>query len=114
MRLAARKQFVGLSAAWRKRGYELGLGIGIAAGFATLGRIGFEGRYDYAAIGNAVILASRLSGAATAGQILVSQRVFAAIEDVVDAEPVEGLELKGFSHAMTAHAVASVREAAPS
>ena len=109
-----RKQFVGLSAAWRKRGYELGLGIGIAAGFATLGRIGFEGRYDYAAIGNAVILASRLSGAATAGQILVSQRVFAAIEDVVDAEPVEGLELKGFSHAMTAHAVASVREAAPS
>ena len=51
---------------------------------------------------------------AESGQILVSQRVFAAIEDVVDAEPVEGLELKGFSHAMTAHAVASVREAAPS
>ena len=109
-----RERFVGLSAAWRKRGYELGLGIGIAAGFATLGRIGFEGRYDYAAIGNAVILASRLSGAATAGQILVSQRVFASIEDVVDAEPVEGLELKGFSHAMTAYAVASLREEAPS
>jgi class 3 adenylate cyclase/putative methionine-R-sulfoxide reductase with GAF domain len=109
-----RERFVGLSAAWRKRGYELGLGIGIAAGFATLGRIGFEGRYDYAAIGNAVILASRLSGAATAGQILVSQRVFASIEDRADCEPVEGLELKGFSHTMTAYAVASLREAAPS
>jgi class 3 adenylate cyclase/putative methionine-R-sulfoxide reductase with GAF domain len=108
-----RERFVGLSSAWRKRGYELGLGIGIAAGFATLGRIGFEGRYDYAAIGNAVILASRLSGAATAGQILVSQRVFASIEDVAECEPVEGLELKGFSHAMTAYAVASVRGAAP-
>jgi len=72
-----RERFGQLSTAWRKRGYELGLGIGIAAGFATLGRIGFEGRYDYAAIGNSVILASRLSGAATAGQILVSQRVFA-------------------------------------
>jgi class 3 adenylate cyclase/putative methionine-R-sulfoxide reductase with GAF domain len=107
-----REQFGELSTAWRKRGYELGLGIGIAAGFATLGRIGFEGRYDYAAIGNSVILASRLSGAAAAGQILVSQRVFAAIEDAVEAEPVANLELKGFSHAMTAYAVASLREAA--
>jgi class 3 adenylate cyclase len=105
-----RERFGILSAAWRKRGYELGLGIGIAAGFATLGRIGFEGRYDYAAIGNSVILASRLSGAATAGQILVSQRVFAAIDEMVDAEVVEGLQLKGFSHAMTAYAVSSVRE----
>jgi class 3 adenylate cyclase/putative methionine-R-sulfoxide reductase with GAF domain len=103
-----RERFGGLSAAWRKRGYELGLGIGIAAGFATLGRIGFEGRYDYAAIGNSVILASRLSGAAAANQILVSQRVFAAVEDAVDAEAVAGLELKGFSHAMTAYAVAAV------
>jgi len=108
---AMRERFAVLSAAWRKRGYELGLGIGIAAGFATLGRIGFEGRYDYAAIGNSVILASRLSGAATAGQILVSQRVFAVIEDMVDAEVVEGLVLKGFSHAMTAYAVSAVREA---
>jgi class 3 adenylate cyclase/putative methionine-R-sulfoxide reductase with GAF domain len=106
-----RERFVILSTAWRKRGYELGLGIGIAAGFATLGRIGFEGRYDYAAIGNSVILASRLSGAAAAGQILVSQRVFASIEDAVEAEAVPDLELKGFSHAMTAYAVASVRDA---
>jgi class 3 adenylate cyclase/putative methionine-R-sulfoxide reductase with GAF domain len=108
---AMRERFAVLSTAWHKRGYELGLGIGIAAGFATLGRIGFEGRYDYAAIGNSVILASRLSGAAAANQILVSQRVFASVEEKVDAEPVADLELKGFSNAMTAYAVASVRDA---
>ena len=100
-----RERFGTLSTAWRKRGYELGLGIGVATGFATLGRIGFEGRYDYGAIGNSVILASRLSGAATAGQILVSQRVLAAIEGRAELDPVPNLELKGFSHAMTAYAV---------
>ena len=105
-----RERFGVLSTAWRKRGYELGLGVGIATGFATLGRIGFEGRYDYAAIGNSVILASRLSGAATAGQILVSKRVFASIEADVEAEPVPDLELKGFRDPMPAYAVASVRD----
>jgi class 3 adenylate cyclase len=104
-----RERFGSLSTAWRKRGYELGLGIGIATGFATLGRIGFEGRYDYGAIGNSVILASRLSGAATAGQILISQRVLAAIEDLAELDPVPDLELKGFSHAMTAYAVTALR-----
>jgi class 3 adenylate cyclase len=104
-----RDEFGVLSTGWRKRGYDLGLGIGIAAGFATLGRIGFEGRYDYGAIGNSVILASRLSAAAAAGQILVSQRVQAAIEDRVDADPVPDLELKGFSQPMAAYAVNSVR-----
>jgi class 3 adenylate cyclase/putative methionine-R-sulfoxide reductase with GAF domain len=106
-----RDRFGALSTAWHKRGYELGLGIGIAAGFATLGRIGFEGRYDYGAVGNAVILASRLSGVAAAGQILVSQRVFAAVEDFVEADAVADVQLKGFSHAMTAYAVSSLREA---
>jgi len=104
-----RERFGVLSSAWRKRGYELGLGIGIASGFATLGRIGFEGRYDYAAIGNSVILASRLSDAASAGQILISQRVLAVIEEAVVAEPVEDLTLKGFSHALKAFAVESMR-----
>jgi class 3 adenylate cyclase len=107
-----RERFGTLSTAWRKRGYELGLGIGIASGFATLGRIGFEGRYDYAAIGNSVILASRLSDAAMAGQILISQRVHAVIEEAVVAEPVEDLTLKGFSHALKAFAVESLRAAA--
>jgi class 3 adenylate cyclase/putative methionine-R-sulfoxide reductase with GAF domain len=107
-----RDRFGVLSAAWRKRGYELGLGIGIAAGFATIGRIGFEGRYDYGAVGNSVILASRLSDAASAGQILISQRVLAAIEDEVNVDPVPDVALKGFSHAMMAYAVTSLRDAA--
>ena len=100
-----RDRFADLSAAWRKRGYELGLGIGIATGYATVGRIGFEGRYDYAAIGTSVILASRLSSAAAAGQVLISQRVMAMVEDLVDAEPVPDLALKGFSTPITAHSV---------
>ncbi|MGZ8562771.1 MAG: GAF domain-containing protein [Candidatus Limnocylindria bacterium] len=104
-----RERFGVLSTAWRKRGYELGLGIGIATGFATLGRIGFEGRYDYAAIGNSVILASRLSDAAAANQILISQRVFAAVDERVEADPVTDLGLKGFSQAITAYAVASLK-----
>src|SRR6185436_17154878 len=103
-----RDQFAALSAAWSKRGYELGLGIGIAAGYATVGRIGFQGRYDYGAIGTCVILASRLSSAAHAGQILVSQRVMAAVEDSIESDPVPALDLKGFSSATTAHAVRTV------
>lgn len=102
---AMRDQFGALSVAWRKRGYELGLGIGVAAGYATVGRIGFEGRYDYGAVGTSVILASRLSSAARAGQILVSQRVMAAVEDLVEADAVPDLELKGFSSLTTAYAV---------
>jgi GAF domain-containing protein len=104
-----REQFGPLSATWRKRGYELGLGIGIASGYATLGRIGFEGRHDYAAIGNSVILASRLSSAAGPGQILINQRVFAAVEDAVEVEEVEALQLKGVSHPVAAYSVLSVR-----
>jgi adenylate cyclase len=92
-----RDRFANLSAAWRKRGYELGLGIGIATGYATIGRIGFEGRYDYGAVGTSVILASRLSSAAKAGEILISQRVMAALDDAAQADPVADLELKGFS-----------------
>lgn len=100
-----RDRFAKLSTAWRKRGYELGLGIGIATGYATIGRIGFEGRYDYGAVGTSVILASRLSSAAKAGQILISQRVMAVVEDAVETEAVPDLDLKGFSNATSAHAV---------
>ena len=95
-------RFSGLSADWRKRGYELGLGIGIATGYATLGRIGFKGRYDYGAVGNAVILASRLSDVARPGEILISQRTHAQVEPHVAAEPVHELELKGFSRPIVA------------
>lgn len=104
-----RDRFAALSAAWRKRGYELGLGVGIATGFATIGRIGFEGRYDYGAVGMCVILASRLSSAAKAGEILISQRVMASVEDSVEAEVVADLELKGFAAPITAYSVQTCR-----
>jgi class 3 adenylate cyclase len=90
-------RFASLAAEWRKRGYDLGLGMGIATGYATLGRIGFEGRYDYGAVGNVVILASRLSDAAGPGEILLSQRTHAAVDDRVVTEPARELQLKGFS-----------------
>ena len=95
--IEVRDRFVELADQWLKRGYELGLGIGVAVGYATLGRIGFEGRYDYGAVGNVVILASRLSDAAEPGEILISQRVNAAVDDGVDTQPVPDLQLKGFS-----------------
>jgi len=98
-----------LSLDWRKRGYDLGLGVGITTGYATLGRIGFEGRYDYAAIGSVVNLASRLSDAAAPGEILISQRLQAALEDGVEAEAVDGLQLKGFRTPVDAFRVIAVR-----
>ncbi len=107
--LAMRERFSPLAAGWRKRGYELGLGIGLATGYATLGRIGFEGRYDYGAVGNVVILASRLSEAAVADEILVSQRLHAATESEIDAEAVDALQLKGFSRPMSVYRVRGVR-----
>jgi len=103
--LAMQERFASLATEWRKRGYELDLGIGIGVGYATLGRIGFEGRYDYGAVGNVVIQASRLSDVAEAGQILISQRLFAAVEGAVDAEPVTNLLLKGLSRPVTAFSV---------
>ncbi|MGQ0522770.1 MAG: adenylate/guanylate cyclase domain-containing protein [Betaproteobacteria bacterium] len=96
MSLEMQRSFVQIKTGWRKRGYELDMGIGVAQGYATLGAIGFEGRQDYGAIGNVTNLAARLCAEAGPGQILVSQRVLARIEDIVDAEPVNELTLKGF------------------
>jgi len=107
--LAAQERFAELASQWRKRGTELGLGIGIAAGYATLGRIGFEGRYDYGALGPVTNLASRLSTQAEPGQTLIAQRVFAVVEDTVEAEPVSELELKGFGRPVQASAVRGLR-----
>ena len=76
MAVAMRERFATLSDDWRRRGHVLEIGIGIATGYATLGRIGFEGRYDYGAVGNAIILAARLSGEAAPGEILVAQRTY--------------------------------------
>ncbi len=97
MAVAMRAMFDGLASRWAKLGFELGLGVGISTGYATLGRIGYEGRYDYGMVGAAVIIASRLSSAAEAGQILLSPRSFAAVEDLVSVEEVGELQLKGFA-----------------
>jgi adenylate cyclase len=103
--LAAQRQFDELAAVWRKRGIELGLGIGVEAGYATLGRIGFEGRYDYGAVGPVTNLASRLSTHAGGGQILIGQRVFAAVEEAVEAARVGELDLHGFARPVVAYEV---------
>lgn len=110
MAIAMRDRFAEISVAWRKKGYDLGLGFGAAVGYATLGRIGYEGRYDYAAIGNVTILASRLSARAEAGQILVSQRLHAAIEDRFETASIGELELKGMSRPVPAFSVARVND----
>jgi class 3 adenylate cyclase len=107
--LAAQARFAELAVSWRKRGIELALGIGIEAGYATLGRIGFEGRFDYAALGPAMNLASRLSSHASPGQTLIGQRVFAATEDAVETTPVGSLELKGFGRPMVAYEARRLR-----
>jgi class 3 adenylate cyclase len=109
--LAVQERFVELAQLWRRRGTVLGLGIGIEAGYATLGRIGFEGRYDYGALGPVTNLASRLSTRAEPGQVLVGQRVFGVVEESVDGSPVGELDLKGFGRPITAYEVTAVRDA---
>ncbi|HEX7214130.1 MAG TPA: response regulator [Methylomirabilota bacterium] len=85
-----------LTDAWRKRGFDLDFGVGIAQGYATIGAIGFEGRWDYGAIGTVTNLASRLCGEAKPGQILISQRVAGGVEGVAAVEAIGELTLKGF------------------
>jgi class 3 adenylate cyclase len=104
------ERFTSLATEWEKRGYDLGLGIGIATGYATLGRIGFEGRYDYGAVGNAVILAARLGDAAGSGDILLSQRTHAAVEDYLVSDSVAGIRLKGFSRPVDAMRLIALRD----
>jgi class 3 adenylate cyclase len=114
MALAMRARFADLSADWRKRGHVLEIGIGIATGYATLGRIGFEGRYDYGAIGHAIILAARLSGEAAPGEILIAQRTMAAAEEAIETEPAGIRTLKGFSRPVPAFAVTGTATASAS
>jgi adenylate cyclase len=96
MVLEMRDRLAELTAKWRKRGFDLGFGAGIAQGFATIGAVGFEGRWDYGAIGTVTNLAARLCSEAKPGQILISQTVSAAVEDLVKMESVGELQLKGF------------------
>jgi class 3 adenylate cyclase len=90
---------------WRNLGHDLGFGIGIAHGFATLGTIGFEGRRDYAAIGTVSNVASRLCDEAKPGQILISPRVMLAVDKAITVEPVGEFTLKGIRRPMLAYNV---------
>jgi class 3 adenylate cyclase/CheY-like chemotaxis protein len=108
MAVAMRDCVQELSTSWQRRGHRLSLGIGIAQGYATLGRIGFEGRYDYAAIGSVTNLAARLCDAAGPWQILASLRAFFAAEDHVVGQPVAELPLKGFSRSVPVFEVTTV------
>ena len=109
---ALREEMTEVTALWRKRGYDLDFGAGITLGYATCGEVGFEGRSDYAAIGAVTNLASRLADEATAGQILISQRLHAEVEDDVDVEAAGEFTLKGFQRPVPAFNVVAVREAA--
>jgi class 3 adenylate cyclase len=113
MAVAMRDRVTHLSAAWRKRGHELALGVGIAQGYATIGAIGFEGRWDYGAIGTVTNLAARLCGEAGDGQILISPRIFAKTEMHIDADPIGELSLKGFQRPVSAHNVRGLRPLDP-
>ncbi|HZA30346.1 MAG TPA: response regulator [Propionibacteriaceae bacterium] len=110
MSVAMRERVRVLAEGWQRRGHDLALGIGIAQGFATLGRIGFEERFDYAAIGSVTNLAARLCGAAGPWQVLASQRVFHAAEPVADGKQVGELDLRGFSRPARVFEITSVNQ----
>jgi class 3 adenylate cyclase len=102
MAVEMRSEVAELAAAWRMSGHELGFGIGIAHGYATLGCIGFEGRFQYSATGTVANLASRLCDAALNGQILVDPKVHAAVAAKAELESIGELDLKGFRRAVPA------------
>ena len=109
MAVAMREGVGALAQDWQKRGYHLGFGVGIAQGYATLGRIGFEGRFDYAAIGSVVNLASRLCDEAKDGEIVISEPVHVAIESFARTEPLGALALKGLHRPVNAFNVTGLK-----
>ena len=113
MALDMREAIGTLTGKWRRRGHDIGFGIGIAHGFGTLGTIGFEGRFDYAAIGTVSNVASRLCDEAKSGQILISPRVLLEIEDAIAVEPVGEFTLKGIRRPLAAYNVLAARAGQP-
>ena len=113
MALEMRRAIDALTDKWRQLGHEIGFGIGIAHGYATLGTIGFEGRFDYAAIGTVSNVASRLCDEAKPGQILISPRVLMAVKDAVAVETVGEFELKGIRRPIAAHNVVAALPPSP-
>jgi len=109
MAIEMRAAIEGLIEKWRKLGHDIGFGIGIAHGFATLGTIGFEGRFDYAAIGTVSNVASRLCDEAKPGQILISPRVLMAVEKDIVVEPVGDFALKGIRRPLAAYNVLATK-----
>jgi class 3 adenylate cyclase/CheY-like chemotaxis protein len=109
MALEMQEHFMQIANAWRKRGYDLNIGIGMAQGYATLGTIGFEGRFDYGAIGTVCSLAARLCAHAQPGQTLVPQRTLGCIEDLVEAQSVGELALKGFHRPVPAFNITALK-----
>jgi class 3 adenylate cyclase len=108
--IAMRNAVAELARGWAKRGHRIGFGVGIASGYATLGRIGFEGRVDYSAIGTVTNLAARLCAEAHDGQILISERVAAAVEATVTLEGAGEILLKGLTRPVAARNVLRMRE----
>jgi adenylate cyclase len=113
MALEMREAIGALTEKWRQLGHEIGFGIGIAHGYATLGTIGFEGRFDYAAIGTVSNVASRLCDEAKPGQILISPRVLMAAKDAATIEPVGEFELKGIRRPLAAYNVLAAMPPSP-
>jgi adenylate cyclase len=113
MAIEMRSSVSELAGKWRKHDYDLGFGVGIAQGYATLGRIGFEGRFDYAAVGTVVNLAARLCAEAADGQILVDRKVQAAIEDLAVSEPAGQLNLKGLHRPIATFTVSAIDQREP-
>jgi class 3 adenylate cyclase len=109
MAMALHKAFAPISEAWDKLGHQVGLGIGIAQGDATLGVIGFEDRWEYAAIGNVPNLAARLCGVAQAGEIILDAQTEQAVVHMADTDPVGPLSLRGFQQPVPAFKLQSLR-----
>ncbi len=112
MAVAMREQAAELAARWHRSGYELDLGIGVAKGFATIGAIGFEGRWDYGAIGTVTNLAARLCGEAKPGQILISPRLLPELESILEVEEVGLLSVKGLARPVRALNIVRLRNPA--
>src|SRR3954463_2669168 len=109
MALAMRERLELLTVKWRKQGFDLGFGAGIAQGYATIGAVGFDGRWDYGAIGTVTNLAARLCAEAEPGEILISQRAHAAVEALVEIEPQRSVDLKGFRRPVVFYGVRSLK-----
>ena len=112
MAVAMRSRVAELAEGWRRRGHDLGFGVGIAQGYATLGRVGFEGRYDYAAIGTVTNVSARLSSRAAAGQVLITQRVETELDDVAVTRPLGPVELRGITRPVEVFEVVGLNAAA--